>query len=89
MRYRIDGENLPVLKVLLEQGEAIECEAGAMSWMDNEIQMQTSAGGLGKMFGFTLGERNLQQLSSVSEAYLITQLERGFSTLDFYKSLLI
>ena len=46
MRYRIDGENLPVLKVLLEQGEAIECEAGAMSWMDNEIQMQTSAGGL-------------------------------------------
>lgn len=42
-----------------------------------------------KMFGFTLGERNLQQLSSVSEAYLITQLERGFSTLDFYKSLLI
>ena len=51
MRYRIDGENLPVLKVLLEQGEAIECEAGAMSWMDNEIQMQTSAGGLGKMFG--------------------------------------
>lgn len=51
MRYRIDGENLPVLKVLLDQGEAIECEAGAMSWMDNEIQMQTSAGGLGKMFG--------------------------------------
>lgn len=51
MRYRIDGENLPVLKVLLEQGESIECEAGAMSWMDNEIQMQTSAGGLGKMFG--------------------------------------
>lgn len=51
MRYRIDGENLPVLKVLLEQGEAIECEAGAMSWMDDEIQMQTSAGGLGKMFG--------------------------------------
>ena len=51
MRYSIEGENLPVLKVWLEQGEAIQCEAGAMSWMDNEIQMQTSAGGLGKMFG--------------------------------------
>jgi hypothetical protein len=25
----------------------------------------------------------------VTEAYLTTQLERGFSTLDFYKSLLI
>ena len=51
MRYRIDGENLPVLKVLLEQGEAIECEAGGMSGMDKESQRQTSAGGLGKMFG--------------------------------------
>lgn len=51
MRYRIDGDNLPVLKVLLEQGEAIECESGAMAWMDDEIQMQTTAGGLGKMFG--------------------------------------
>ncbi|MEE1100722.1 MAG: AIM24 family protein [Agathobacter sp.] len=51
MKYLIDGGNLPVLKVLLEQGETIECESGAMSWMDDEIQMQTSAGGLGKMFG--------------------------------------
>ena len=51
MKYLIDGGNLPVLKVLLEQGETIECESGAMSWMDHEIQMQTSAGGLGKMFG--------------------------------------
>ena len=48
MKYLIDGGNLPVLKVLLEQGETIECESGAMSWMDDEIQMQTSAGGLGK-----------------------------------------
>ena len=33
--------------------------------------------------------RIIQQLSEVTEAYLATQLERGFSTLDFYKSLLI
>lgn len=51
MKYKIDGENLPVLKILLEPGERIECESGAMSWMDDEIQMQTSAGGIGKMFG--------------------------------------
>lgn len=51
MKYTIDGENLPVLKIFLEQGETIECEAGAMSWMDNEIEMQTQAGGIGKMFG--------------------------------------
>lgn len=42
-----------------------------------------------KLFGFTLGQDNLVQLSSITEVYLMTQLERGFSTLDFYKSLLI
>lgn len=42
-----------------------------------------------KMFSFTLGEAALEQLSSLTEGYLTTQLERGFSTLDFYKSLLI
>lgn len=42
-----------------------------------------------KLFGFRCGEDTLQQLSSVTEAYLTTQLEQGFSTLDFYKSLLI
>ncbi len=40
-----------------------------------------------KLFGFTLGEENMQALSVLTEAYLATQLERGFSTLDFYKSL--
>ena len=29
------------------------------------------------------------QLADVTESYLTTQLERGFSTLDFYKSLMI
>ena len=42
-----------------------------------------------KLFGFTLGDENMQVLSALTEAYLATQLERGFSTLDFYKSLLI
>ncbi len=42
-----------------------------------------------KLFSFTLGDDALQQLSQVTESYLVTQLERGFSTLDFYKTLLI
>ena len=42
-----------------------------------------------KVFSFSLGQGNLTQLSHITEAYLTTQLERGFSTLDFYKSLLI
>ena len=42
-----------------------------------------------KLFSFTLGIENMEKLASLTEAYLSTQLERGFSTLDFYKSLLI
>ncbi len=58
MQYRIEGESLPVLKIELAQGENVQCEAGAMSWMDNEIEMQTSAGGLGKMLGRMLTKEN-------------------------------
>lgn len=42
-----------------------------------------------KLFSFEIGEDSLEQLSGISESYLTTQLERGFSTLDFYKSLYI
>lgn len=42
-----------------------------------------------KLFSFEIGEENLLVLSSITESYLSTQLERGFSTLDFYKSLFI
>lgn len=41
-----------------------------------------------KMLSFVIGNENLIMLSNLTEAYLTTQLERGFSTLDFYKSLL-
>ena len=42
-----------------------------------------------RLFGFQLGEEAMDQLSALTEAYLSTQLERGFSALDFYKSLMI
>lgn len=42
-----------------------------------------------KLFSFQIGEGTLESLSALTEAYLSTQLERGFSALDFYKSLLI
>lgn len=51
MTYTIDGLTLPVLKVRLTAGESITCEGGAMSWMDDEIEMQTQAGSFGKMLG--------------------------------------
>lgn len=42
-----------------------------------------------RLFSFSASRETLEQLSYLSESYLSTQLERGFSTLDFYKSLLI
>ena len=42
-----------------------------------------------RLFSFQLSEGALAQLASLTEAYLTTQLERGFTTLDFYKSLWI
>lgn len=42
-----------------------------------------------KLLSFQLGDENLFKLSDITEGYLLTQLERGFSTLDFYKSLMI
>ena len=42
-----------------------------------------------RLFSFTIGGETLLQLANLTEAYLATQLERGFSTLDFYKSLYI
>lgn len=42
-----------------------------------------------KLFSFSASEQTMEQLSHVTESYLSTQLERGFSALDFYKTLLI
>ena len=42
-----------------------------------------------RIFSFQLGAETLALLANLTEAYLATQLERGFSTLDFYKSLYI
>jgi len=40
-----------------------------------------------RLFSFTLPEESLDKLAGAAESFLIRQLERGFRTLDFYKSL--
>lgn len=40
-----------------------------------------------RLLSFRLDEEGLQKLSNASEAYLMTRLERGFRTLDFYKKI--
>ena len=50
MRYEIKGGVFPVVICELENGERMITEKGAMSWMTPNMKMETSGGGLGKMF---------------------------------------
>lgn len=88
-------ENADRFDLSAGQLECLSCRAG-----EGGIRVPVNAGILHalrylcfcdakKLFSFTLGNENLEKLSALTEAYLTTQLERGFSTLDFYKSLLI
>ena len=45
------------------------------------------AGEAKKLFSFSLNPEAMQQLDQVTEAFLMTQQERGFRTLDYYKQL--
>ena len=51
---------------------------------------QQAAAQLRALLGrLALPEEDLRQLGQATEAFLMTQQERGFRTLDYYKSLLI
>ena len=45
------------------------------------------AGEAKKLFSFSLTPEACKQLDQVTEAFLMTQQERGFRTLDYYKQL--
>ena len=51
MKYEIKGEPMPVVICELEAGESMITERGSMVWMSPNMEMETSAGGLGKAFG--------------------------------------
>ena len=51
MKYEIKGEPTPVVICELSAGESMITEKGSMVWMSPNMEMQTSAGGLGKAFG--------------------------------------
>ena len=51
MRYNITGEPMPVVICDLNANEAMITEKGSMVWMSPNMEMQTSAGGIGKAVG--------------------------------------
>ena len=72
MQYEIKGEPLPVVVCQMESGESINCESGAMSWMTPNMEMKTSGGGVGKMFGKMLSGENLFQNTYTAIANMMT-----------------
>ena len=76
------------------------CETCGNVPQEGELRMPVTAGVLSameyiaashpsKLCSFRLAPSALRQLVGITEAYLCTRLERGFYTLDFYKSLQI
>ena len=51
MKYQIQGETMPVVVCELDPGETMVTEKGAMAWMSPNMEMSTTAGGVGKAFG--------------------------------------
>ncbi len=46
--YKILGDDMQAVQIILDPGESVFAEAGAMLSMDNGIEMQTQAGGIMK-----------------------------------------
>ncbi len=89
------GNNSPDRFDISEGG--LEC-ASCRSPGSNGIRMPVGPGELNamryicgcepkKLFSFKAGEGLLNNLANITESYLTTQLEQGFSALDFYKTL--
>lgn len=51
MEYRIVGEPMPAVICRLRDGETMITERGSMSWMSNNMEMQTSGVSVGRAFG--------------------------------------
>ena len=61
MQYEIKGTTYPVAILRLSRGESIITEGGSMVWMSPNMKMETTGGGLGKMFGRVLSGESLFQ----------------------------
>ena len=61
MRYNITGEPMPVVICDVEANESMITEKGSMVWMSPNMEMQTSAGGLGKAFGRMFSRESMFQ----------------------------
>ena len=65
-----------------DAGESLTLSKGTLDAMRHITRVDPK-----KLYAFRVGETTERQLSRVCESYLLTQLGRGFGTLDFYRSI--
>lgn len=61
MEYEVKGGAFPVVICQLRSGEKMITEKGSMVWMSPNMEMETSGGGLGKMFSKALSGESMFQ----------------------------
>lgn len=61
MRYEIKGQPYPVVVCGLDANETVICQRGAMAWMSPNMEMNTSGGGIGKMFSRSITGESIFQ----------------------------
>ena len=61
MQYEIKGGAFPVVVCQLEDGEQMITERGSMVWQTPNIRMETTGGGIGKMFSKALSGESMFQ----------------------------
>lgn len=61
MRYNIEGGSLPIVEVSLDNGETIITQGGGMVWMSPNLNMETTAGGIGKAFSKMFSGESMMQ----------------------------
>ena len=86
------------LRARLHLSQGVLCCAACRGRLGGGVSMPLSPGALAaaryivsgppkKLFSFALAEESLRRLGQATEAFLMTQQERGFRTLDYYKQL--
>ena len=73
MKYEIKGGAFPVVVCELTDGEQMITEKGSMVWMTPNMVMETTGGGIGKMFSKAFsGESMFQNIYTARGAGMIT-----------------
>ena len=73
MKYEIKGGAFPIVVCHLTSGEQMITEKGSMVWMTSNMEMETTGGGVGKMFSKVFsGESMFQNIQTAKGDGMIT-----------------